>query len=517
MPAVSEDSSTEQPEEAATDRDQHQQSSTEQPEGASTDREQQACSSGLPVRSLCLLIAAYATGLAAIGITLAATAVAAKDVLQEQGQHTSLATIPTGLQMLGSMCSTYPISLLMKRKGRAAGFAASSCLGVLGGALCAIAVQDRSIALLSLGSLLVGGAATGTQLIRFAALDVVPDDWSARAASFVVAGGLVGAICGPFAAAAAKNSIGSHEFIGTYVVLTATSLLQGFILVSVPYPKRTETIKGAGEQQQPAGLSCWGVLKGRRDEAMLLSATCYAIMVTVMTPTPIVMQEDGYSFSESSTVIQLHLAAMFAPSFFTGDVIKATSSHLVAYCGTALLMCSFVVCMLGRQMVNFAVGLVLLGLGWNGGFVGATVMLADRSPPHEAERLQGINDTGVFALSATGVLLSAVIVESEIGWIGLLWIAMACTATALCVVVVLRILKVLAAKGSEAPPAACVDSEAVLAGATPKSESAIDHKAGRSEADAFVVNPLPTLPAASPASSVGTNIPHIRAHLDKRL
>ena len=184
-------------------------------------------------------------------------------------------------------------------------------------------------------------------------------------------------------------------------------------------------------------------------------------------------------------------------------------------------MCSFVVCMLGRQMVNFTVGLVLLGLGWNGGFVGATVMLADRSPPHEAERLQGINDTGVFALSATGVLLSALIVESEIGWIGLLWVAMACTATAMCVVVVLRILKVSVAKGSETPATACGDSESVLAGAIPKSESAIDHKAGRSEADGFALNPLPTIPVASPAASVGTNSPNdcaqIGAHLDKQL
>ena len=184
---------------------------------------------------------------------------------------------------------------------------------------------------------------------------------------------------------------------------------------------------------------------------MLLSAVCYAMMVTVMTPTPIVMEDDGFSFTESSTVIQLHLGAMFAPSFFTGDLIKASSARLVAYSGTALMMCSFVMCMLGHGMLNFAVGLVLLGLGWNGGFVGATVMLAQSSPPAHAERLQGINDTVMFALSATGVLLSAAIVESELGWLGLLWISMGCTATTLCVVLVLhaRESSLLGAEGVE--------------------------------------------------------------------
>ena len=103
------------------------------------------------------------------------------------------------------------------------------------------------------------------------------------------------------------------------------------------------------------------VLCEGRGEAMALSTVCYSVMVSVMTPTPLVMQEDGHSYGAATIVIQCHVISMFAPSFFTGELIGKLGTHPVVYSGCVLLVLAFSVMHIGTGYGHYIVALSLLG------------------------------------------------------------------------------------------------------------------------------------------------------------
>jgi MFS family permease len=146
----------------------------------------------------------------------------------------------------------------------------------------------------------------------------------------------------------------------------------------------------------------------------------YGVMVLVMTATPLAMAACDFSFNDSAFVIQWHVLGMFAPAFFTGHLISRFGVLTVMQVGVALLFGSIVASITGLSLVHFWVGLLLLGVGWNFLFVGATTLLTEAYLPEEKGKVQAINDFLVFGSSAAGSFAAGHMLHT-IGWEAVNW------------------------------------------------------------------------------------------------
>jgi MFS family permease len=112
---------------------------------------------------------------------------------------------------------------------------------------------------------------------------------------------------------------------------------------------------------------------------------------------------------------------MYAPSFFTGHIIARFGVEKVMATGLVILAGAGAVAMSGVELTNFFGALILLGLGWNFGFIGATTMLTSAHTPAERGRMQGMNDLIVFggvtlASFSSGGLMNCSGGSVQAGW-----------------------------------------------------------------------------------------------------
>lgn len=321
----------------------------------------------------------------------------------------ALATVPISVQMMAGLIAATPVSLLMGKYGRKLGFLVAAGLACVGGMTSALALFDANFWLLCLGHAFLGAALVSFGYFRFAAAEVVADKWRPTAISFTLGAGLVAAILGPEIFVRTRDIFLPLAFTGSYLAISVISLLGSILVAATRFPpvaRRSDDKPGIG--MSAAAL----VRRPRVSIAILCSAGSAAIMVLLMTPTPLAMVGCGFGQSQASDVIRWHVIAMFAPSFFTGPLISRFGSGTIVLTGAVLLGLSAAAALQGVELVNFYVSLMLLGIGWNFGFIGATAMLGESLAPGERPLVQGTNDTAV-ALAATiasfgsGALISA--------------------------------------------------------------------------------------------------------------
>jgi MFS family permease len=154
--------------------------------------------------------------------------------------------------------------------------------------------------------------------------------------------------------------------------------------------------------------------------AALGGMIAYGVMVLVMTATPLAMAACDYSFNDSSFVIQWHVLGMFAPAFFTGHLISRFGVLTVMQVGVVMLVGSIVSSIAGTSIPHFWVGLLLLGVGWNFLFIGATTLLTEAYRPEEKAKVQALNDFFVFGSSAAGSFAAGHLLHT-IGWTAVNW------------------------------------------------------------------------------------------------
>lgn len=310
---------------------------------------------------------------------------------QSLATNVCLATLPISMIVLGSMLSATPISAIMQRFGRRAGFFVGAAGGATGAAVAAYGLYLASFPVFLLGSLLTGVYMSAQGFYRFAAADTASDDFRPKAISYVMAGGLVSAVLGPQLASATSTSL-VVPFLGTYlavVVLNAVGSLL-FLFINIPAPPVPSV-------DAPKGRTRWELLTTPRIAvAVICGMVSYALMNLVMTSTPLAVVGCGYSQDSAGYVVTGHVLAMFAPSFFTGHLIARFGVEKIMGLGLVILAAAGLVALQGVDLGNFFVALILLGLGWNFGFIGATTMLAGAHEPHERGRMQGLNDLLVF-------------------------------------------------------------------------------------------------------------------------
>ncbi len=326
------------------------------------------------------------------------------------------ATLPISLTVIGSMLWAQPLSAVMQRHGRRVGFVLGALLGAAGAAVGAYGLSIGSFMLFSLGGLLTGGYMSAQGFYRFAAADTASEAYRPKAISGVMAGGLLSAVLGPQLVKVTAQAM-VVPFLGTYLAVIALNLLGMFLFAALQIPKPRPRV--AGEVQ---GRSRMELIRTPAIAVAVICATVsYALMNLVMTSSPLAVVGCGFETGDAANVVTAHVLAMYAPSFFTGHLIARFGTERIIALGLTILAASGAVAMAGVQLENFFIALVLLGLGWNFGFIGATTMLTSAQRPEERGRLQGLNDLVVFggvtlASFSSGGLMNCSGGSVQAGW-----------------------------------------------------------------------------------------------------
>ncbi|GLT11034.1 MFS transporter [Sulfitobacter porphyrae] len=326
--------------------------------------------------------------------------------------NAALVTLPASVQTLAGMLAAAPFSLLMGRFGRRIGFAAGGVLALAGAALGASALVSGNFVLLCLAHFILGAALSSFQYFRFAAAEVVSPEWQPVAISLMLTSGLVAAIGGPQVFIMAKDALAPIPLAGAYVAL-AVVILVGMVplaLVRIPRAPAAGRVAGAKRFASLAVLR-----RGPVRRAIGIAAISQGVMIFMMIPTPLAMLGCGFTEAVAGDVIRWHVVAMFAPSFVTGFLIKWFGKERIAVAGLVILAIAAVGAAAGLSSAHFYGSLILLGVGWNFGFIGATSMLATAVTDGEKAAVQGLNDT-LIALVSTICAFAAGLVVTGFGW-----------------------------------------------------------------------------------------------------
>ena len=335
---------------------------------------------------------------------------------QSLASNPCFATLPISLIVLGSMLAANPLSMAMQRFGRRAGFFIGAAAGGLGGAVGAYGLYVASFPIFLLGSLISGVYMSAQGFYRFAAADTASDAFRPKAISYVLAGGLASAIIGPQLVKVTSQAM-VIPFMGTYIAVIVLNVVGALLFVFLDIPKPP-----APSHDSPRGRTRWELITTPRIAvAVICAMVSYALMNLVMTSTPLAVVGCGFTEGNAADVVTGHVLAMFAPSFITGHLIARFGVEKIMGLGLLILAGAGIVALQGVGLENFFIALILLGLGWNFGFIGATTMLAGAHEPHERGRMQGLNDLLVFggvtmASLASGGLMNCSGGDAQTGW-----------------------------------------------------------------------------------------------------
>lgn len=324
----------------------------------------------------------------------------------------ALVTLPMAVQMLGVMAGSIPAGIVFSRLGRRAGFWLGAGLSLLGSLSFALGVWNQDFMIYTLAAIPAGMGFGISQHLRFAAAEVAAPEARPRAIALVMTGGVVAAVIGPEIVKRTNMLLPAHQFLATYLTLLSLPALCALLLIVValpPAPRRTSVALPLRDIiARPAFLT-----------AVIAGMVGYGSMNLVMASTPLEMAMCGFGVNASADVIRAHSIAMFLPGFVTGRLIQRYGPHPIIMLG-ALLTLACVVVNVGFDplFATFITGLMLLGVGWNGMFVGATALLATSHDATERVRVQATNDFIVFGTVAITALLSGTI-ESGFGWTAL--------------------------------------------------------------------------------------------------
>ena len=335
---------------------------------------------------------------------------------QSLAPNACFATLPISLIVLGSMLSATPLSAAMQHWGRRTGFFIGATGGAAGGVVGAIGLFLGSFPVFLAGSLLTGLYMSAHNFYRFAAADTASDAFRPKAISYVMAGGLLAAIVGPQLVKVTSDAF-VIPFLGTYLAVIAVNVVGSllFLGLDIPRPPRPSADAPKGRSRREL------ITTPAIAVAVICATVSYALMNLVMTSTPLAVVGCGFDAGNAADVVTAHVLAMYVPSFFTGHLIARFGTQTIVATGLAILAAAGGVALMGVELEHFFVALVLLGIGWNFGFIGATTMLAGQHEPHERGRMQGLNDLIVFggvtfASLSSGGLMNCTGGTAETGW-----------------------------------------------------------------------------------------------------
>lgn len=329
------------------------------------------------------------------------------------GEDKSLQTAPITAFVLGVAMGAIPASFLMKKLGRRLGIISGTCVTAFGGALASVALINGNFWLFVVALGFLGGGNAFNQQVRFIAADTASDEFKPTAISWVMVGGVLSAIIGPQTALFTKDLFDPIAFAGAFAAIVVIAALAALIACFLKLPA-SESAKER-EMKVAARPLKEIVLTRQFLAAVICAAGAYSLMNLVMTAAPLAMIACGFTDSHSTLGIQWHVIAMFAPSFFTGHLVRRFGKVEVTAFGFLLLASCSALALSGITLFHFWGALVLLGVGWNFAFIGATTLVTECYRPQEKEKIQGFNDFIVFGNVALASMLSGY-VHFQFGW-----------------------------------------------------------------------------------------------------
>jgi predicted MFS family arabinose efflux permease len=321
----------------------------------------------------------------------------------------SLATLPITTMVFGMWIGTLPIGYLARHRSRRFALQTGSFFGVISGLISCSATIIGSFPLLLAGTFCAGLYAAAHQSYRFAATDTASEAFRAKAVSWVLAGGVFAAVIGPQLVIFTKDLMPTHMFAASFLGQSTCAALAACVLTFVRIPPLST------KSAEPVRSLLTITLTPQFIVAVSCGVVSYAMMNMVMTSAPLAMIECGHSVTDSALGIQWHVLAMYAPSFFTGHLINRFGVERVIAAGFALLVAAGAVAMSGITVAHFWTNLVLLGLGWNLAFIGATTMVTRCHRPHERNKVQAFNDFLIFGSMALSSFSSGQLL-ARFGW-----------------------------------------------------------------------------------------------------
>ena len=345
------------------------------------------------------------------------------------GADKSLATAPITGFNLGVALGALPAAAIIRWLGQRGGFMTGTVVTALGGLIATLALFHGSFWLFAFALLVIGIGGAFVQQFRFAAADNAPPQFKARAISFVLAGGIITAILGPQIVIFTRELFAPVMFAGSFASILPLAAVGAIILSFLRLPaKAASKVDVSGGDARPLSEI---VTKPRFVAALFCAVGSYALMSFVMTGAPLAMVGCGLSADDATLGISWHVMAMFAPSFFTGSLIHRFGAERIVATGLVLLIGCATVALSGLALWQFWTSLILLGLGWNFSFIGATAMVAASYRPSEKGKVQGFHDFVLFGSVACASLMSGMVYNAW-GWTMLNW--MVFPVTVLCFV-----------------------------------------------------------------------------------
>jgi len=302
-----------------------------------------------------------------------------------------------------------PTGAISRTYGRRVAFIIGTFCGVLTGALGAFAILHSSFWLFCCATFLGGLYGAVSQSYRFAAADGASAAFRPKAVSWVMAGGVFAGVLGPQLVQWTMDIWPPYLFAFSFVMQALVALVAMAVLSGVDAPKPAPSDLHGGRPlfeiaRQPRFIA-----------AALCGVIAYPMMNLVMTSAPLAMKMCGLSVSDSNFGIQWHIVAMYGPSFFTGSLIGRFGAPRIVALGLMLEATGAAIGLSGITAMHFWATLIVLGVGWNFAFIGASALVLETHRPQERNKVQAFNDFLVFGMMAVGSFSSGQLL-AHYGW-----------------------------------------------------------------------------------------------------
>ena len=320
-----------------------------------------------------------------------------------------MATLPVTAYVAGGALFAGLVARHQRAWGRQRAFQVGLAVAIATTALCAWAALHREFWLLVLGATLAGYYNANAGLYRFAATEIVAPAFKDRAISWVLAGGIIGAVAGPNLALATRNAL-PVEFAGAYAALAVVALFSLVTMSFIRFPKlAVPTASAPGRPLREIAAQPVFIV------AVIACALGYGVMNLLMAATPIAMAMCPHPFASTALVLEWHVLGMFVPSFFTGSFIRRFGAVRVMAAGVVLNVVCIGVALSGVELERFLIALFALGVGWNFLFIGGTSLFTAAYRPEEKTTAQAALDTVVFSTMTITSFSSGALVTTQ-GW-----------------------------------------------------------------------------------------------------
>ena len=320
-----------------------------------------------------------------------------------------LATLPITAYVAGGALFAGLVARHQRAWGRQRAFQLGLGVAIASTALCAWAALNGHFWVLIAGAMLAGYYNANADLYRFAATELVTPPFKEKAISWVLAGGILGAVAGPNLARLTRNALPA-EFAGAYAALALVALASLATMSFIRFPPLVlPTLAVPGRKLAEIAAQPVFIV------AVVACAFGYGVMNLLMAATPIAMAMCSHPFENTALVLEWHVLGMFVPSFFTGSLIKRFGALRVMAVGLVLEAACIAVALSGVELMRFLVALFTLGVGWNFLFIGGTSLFTQAYRPEEKTKAQAAMDTVIFSTMTITSFSSGALVTTQ-GW-----------------------------------------------------------------------------------------------------